>query len=117
MFFDTSNSTGRGEQRARKLMGTSNSVTKQYCACGTPADIEHGCEVTYRALKKKAERLEIAAQIVAGFAANPAIFAHNEQCGWSLVNCKDCELAGYAVKLANELMIANGAIGVGGLTT
>ena len=51
------------------------------------------------------ERLEIASRILAGFAANPAIFADNEQCGWSLVNCKDCELADYAWKLANELVI------------
>lgn len=52
-------------------------------------------------------RLEIATRILAGFAANPAIFAANDQCGWSLVNCKDCELAGYAWKLANELVLAH----------
>lgn len=63
----------------------------------------------------RAERLQLAARIMAGFAGNPAIFAQNDQCGWSLLNCKDCELAGYAVKLANELMIANDAIGVGGI--
>ena len=52
-------------------------------------------------------RLEIASQILAGFAANPAIFASNPQSGWSLVNCKDCQLAEYAWKLANELLIAH----------
>ena len=52
-------------------------------------------------------RLDIASRILAGFAANPAIFAANDQCGWSLVNCKDCEIAGYAMKLANELVLAS----------
>ncbi len=44
------------------------------------------------------------AKIIAGFCANPAIFAQNANCGWSLVNCKDSELTGYAGKLADEML-------------
>lgn len=72
-------------------------------------------ELSWEARCLRAARLEIASRIMAGLASNPAIIAANDQCGWSLVNCKDCELADYAVKLANELMIANGKIGVGGI--
>lgn len=53
-----------------------------------------------------------AAQILAGFAANPAIFAKNDQCGWCLVNATDAQLAAYAVRLANELLAATDAIGL-----
>lgn len=52
------------------------------------------------------ERTRIAAQIMAGFAANPAIFASNERCGWCLVNATDEELTGYAVKLADHIIEA-----------
>ena len=58
------------------------------------------------------KRNQYAAQILAGFAANPAIFAHNSQCGWSLVNCTDDEIAAYAVRLANALLGASDAIGL-----
>lgn len=51
------------------------------------------------------DHLEVASRILAGLASNPAIIASDPQCGWSLVNCKDSELAGYAWKLANELII------------
>lgn len=49
-------------------------------------------------------RLEIASRILAGFAANPAIFAQNGNCGWSLVNCTDEDIAGYALHLADKLI-------------
>lgn len=49
-------------------------------------------------------RLEIAAQILSGFAANPTIFAPNGLCGWSLVNCTDEDIAGYALHLADKLI-------------
>ncbi len=49
----------------------------------------------------------LAAQILAGFAANPAIFAPNENCGWSLVNCTDSDIAAYAIRLADVLIAAN----------
>ena len=35
-------------------------------------------------------------QILAGFCANPAIFAANSKSGWSLVNCTEADLLGYA---------------------
>ena len=53
------------------------------------------------------KRLEIASRILAGFAANSAIYAPEPQCGWRLVNCKQSELAGEAMALANELLIAS----------
>lgn len=49
------------------------------------------------------DRLEIASRILAGFAANPAIFAPNPQCGWSLVNATDEDIVGYALALADTL--------------
>jgi hypothetical protein len=52
-------------------------------------------------------RGELAIKILAGFAANPAIFAGNDRCGWALVNCTDADIAGYAVRLADQLMHAN----------
>lgn len=55
-------------------------------------------------------RLEIAAKILAGFAANPAVFASNDRCGWALVNCTDEDIAGYAVRLADVLIQADSAI-------
>jgi hypothetical protein len=62
----------------------------------------------------KDHRIDLAAQILAGFAANPAIFAPNSGCGWSLVNCTDADIAGYAVTLADKLISANEAIPQGG---
>ena len=53
------------------------------------------------------QRLTIAAQIVAGFAANPAIFASNDRCGWCLVNVTDRDLVWYAIKLAEDVLHAN----------
>ena len=55
----------------------------------------------------KDHRIDIAAQILAGFAANPAIFAQHARCGWSLVNATDSYIADYAVRLAGELIEAN----------
>jgi hypothetical protein len=49
-------------------------------------------------------RLEIASRILAGLCANPSVIAHNHNCGWSLVNCTDADLAGYAVSLADALI-------------
>ena len=56
------------------------------------------------------QRLEIASRILAGFAANPAVFAHNPNCGWSLVNCTDEDLVGYALSLADRLVDTQAAI-------
>jgi hypothetical protein len=47
------------------------------------------------------ERAKLAAKILAGFAANPAIFASNANHGWGLVNATDRDVAGYAVHLAD----------------
>jgi hypothetical protein len=58
-------------------------------------------------------RGQIAARILAGFAANPAIFAANDRCGWSLVNATDADIAGYAVRLADHLFHANELIPFG----
>jgi hypothetical protein len=58
-------------------------------------------------MSAKDRRGEIAAQILAGFAANPSVFAANDRCGWSLVNCTGADIAGYAVRLADHLFHAN----------
>ena len=55
-------------------------------------------------------RAEIASRILAGFCANPAIFATNPQCGWALVNATDDDLCGYAVRLADTFIDAHNAI-------
>ena len=54
-------------------------------------------------------RLEIASRILAGFASNPAVFAHNPNCGWSLVNCTDEQLVGVALDLT-DILIKNNKI-------
>ncbi len=46
----------------------------------------------------------IAGKILAGFCANPAVFAANSQNGWALVNCTDKDLAGYSRHLADALL-------------
>ena len=51
-------------------------------------------------------RIELASRILAGLCANPSVIAHNHNCGWSLVNCTDADLAGYAVSLADALVSA-----------
>lgn len=50
------------------------------------------------------ERLEVASRILAGFCANPSVFAANGVSGWSLVNCTDGDLIGYALHLADGLI-------------
>lgn len=50
------------------------------------------------------EQLEIASRILAGFAANPAVFAADSRCGWKLVNATEKQLADYAAKMAEELL-------------
>lgn len=49
-------------------------------------------------------RIEIASRVLAGFAANPAVFAKNGMSGWSLVNCTDEDIVGYALNLADKLI-------------
>ena len=62
--------------------------------------------VVARKVEPVVGRLEIASRILAGLCANPSVIAHNHNCGWSLVNCTDADLAGYAVSLANALISA-----------
>ncbi len=50
------------------------------------------------------QRTEIASRILAGFAANPSVFASRPDCGWSLCNCTDKDLVGYALSLADKLL-------------
>ena len=63
--------------------------------------------VVARKVEPVVGRLEIASQILAGLCANPSVIAHNHNCGWSLVNCTDADLAGYAVSLADALIAAD----------
>lgn len=53
------------------------------------------------------ERRRLTAQILSGFCANPAIFATNDQFGWSLVNSTDVDLVGYALNLADKVIDAD----------
>ena len=48
-------------------------------------------------------RKSAALTILAGFCANPSVFAHNSQFGWGLVNCSDKQLCEYALSLSDEL--------------
>lgn len=50
---------------------------------------------------------EIATKLLAGFCANPAVFAGNNYSGWSLVNCDEGQLAEYVLKLAEALLAAS----------
>lgn len=50
-------------------------------------------------------KLDIAVKLLAGFCANPAIFASSSQIGWSLVNCTEQQLASYAFNLAEAFMV------------
>lgn len=45
-------------------------------------------------------------EIMKGLVSNPAIIGNNPSCGWSLVNCTDEQLAGYAVTLAHHALKA-----------
>jgi hypothetical protein len=47
-----------------------------------------------------------AGQALAGFCANPAIFAGNDQNGWDLVNCTEPQLAQVAYRIAGEMIAA-----------
>ena len=68
------------------------------------------CAKRNEVVSYKDHRIEIAAQILSGFAANPSIFQPNERSGWALINCSDTDLAAYAVRLADELIAANDGI-------
>jgi hypothetical protein len=45
-----------------------------------------------------------AAKALSGFCANPSIFAPNPVNGWSLVNCKNEDLADYAYVMADAML-------------
>jgi hypothetical protein len=45
-----------------------------------------------------------AGQVIAGFCANPSVFASRPDCGWSLCNCTDSDLVGYAGSLADQML-------------
>lgn len=49
-------------------------------------------------------RLELAGKILAGFCANPSVFAPNPNNGWSLVNCNHETLIEHCYILTDELM-------------
>lgn len=46
-----------------------------------------------------------AAKALAGFCANPAVFASNSRTGWSLVNCTEPQLAQSCYVLADAMLI------------
>ena len=49
-------------------------------------------------------RIKLAAQILAGFAANPAVFAPSGQRGWQLMNRTEEDLVAYCYQLADKLI-------------
>lgn len=50
-----------------------------------------------------------AGQVIAGFCANPAIFAANDMCGWGLVNSTGFSLGRYAFEIADDMLAARAA--------
>lgn len=52
----------------------------------------------------KSLRDELALAALNGFCSNPAVFAHNYQCGWGLVNSTPEILVRYCYELADEAM-------------
>jgi len=57
--------------------------------------------------ENNSKRLDIATRILAGLVANPSIIAPRENCGWSLCNITENQIAIYAVVLAEALMVEN----------
>lgn len=51
-------------------------------------------------------RAYVAAQVVKGFCANPAVFGPNPTCGWRLVNATEDQLADYACLIADKVIAA-----------
>lgn len=47
-----------------------------------------------------------AGQALAGFCANPAVFAANGMCGWKLANATEEDMAGYCLHLAEKMILA-----------
>jgi len=47
-----------------------------------------------------------AIKVLAGFAANPAIFAANGMTGWGLVNCTEGQLCQAALSIADAMLKA-----------
>ncbi len=47
-----------------------------------------------------------AAKALAGFCANPAVFASNDRRGWGLVNASESELAEYAYHVSDFMLAA-----------
>lgn len=54
-------------------------------------------------MAKLTKREEFAAKALQGFCANPAVFAANHICGWSLVNCTNEQLASLCFMLADAM--------------
>jgi hypothetical protein len=49
-------------------------------------------------------RQDAAIKILAGLVSNPAVIAQDFREGWTLVNCSENYIAGYAIKLADALI-------------
>ena len=69
------------------------------------------CERLRRDAERPSKREKLASAILQGFCANPAVFASNQVCGWSLVNCTDKDLIGYCYHLADAAIDAASAEG------
>lgn len=52
-------------------------------------------------------RLTVASRILSGLVANTNVIGYNPNCGWSLVNCNNTNIAEYALELADELIASN----------
>lgn len=72
--------------------------------CSKPIPMPSGDTVWSEYTQGMTRRAYYKAKIIAGFCANPSIFAHNDRCGWSLVNCSDNDLVGYASRLASLMV-------------
>lgn len=54
--------------------------------------------------------IDVAAQLLAGFCANPAVFAENPMSGWALVNATDDQLVTLATIMADKLIAQCGTV-------
>ena len=52
------------------------------------------------------QRQYAAIEMMKSLVSNPCVIAHCSQAGWGLVNCNESQLASYAVRLADEVLMA-----------
>lgn len=85
-------------------------LEREIAALRAGATAQAGTEMVDRGEAAHTLLDEYAAAVLQGFAANPAIFAPNGMSGWSLVNCTEDDLCGYAASIATKMLAKRDAI-------